>query len=99
MYEFGNRKFLQINKIIDNSKHTRNLFSQCYTKRAVPTAVDLRQCILSNFRLSFTKKDIELMAMTILLKKFNDEVNIDNFLITDEGIVDIYLKFENTFTY
>ena len=99
LHEFGERKIRKITEIINNSKHTKSLLDQCNQKRFAPTATDLRQCILCNIKLSFSTKPTEFMAMAILLKKFNDEINIDNYLASDEEVVKIYNRFNNTFTY
>lgn len=99
LHEFGERKIRKITTIINNSRHTRSLLNQCYSGRFAPTATDLRQCILSNFKLSFSKKPTELFAMGLLLKKFNDEVNVESCIITEIEVVQIFTRFNNTFTY
>jgi len=99
LHEFGERKIRKIDKIINDSKHTRSLLNQCYIGKFAPTSKDLRQCVLSNIKLSFSKKPTELFAMTLLLKKFNDEVNVDNCIISELEVMQIFGKFNNTFKY
>ncbi|UMB59892.1 hypothetical protein MHL31_12510 [Lutibacter sp. A80] len=97
--EFGERKVRKVTTIINNSKHTRNLLNQCFLKKISPNATDLRQNVLSNFKLAFANKATEIFAMSLLLKKFNDEVNIDDCIISQGQVIQVFSEFNSTFKY
>lgn len=97
--EYGERKIRNIKQTIDDSKHTRSLLNQCYTKKVAPNATVLRQIMLSNIKLSFASKPVGIFAMSLLLKKFNDEVNIDECIISDSEVLEIFQNFNNAYNY
>ena len=99
LHGFGEKKIRKTIKTVHNFKHTRSLLQQCSEKRFASTATYLRQYILSNIKLAFANKSTELFAMALLLKKFNDEVNIDNQIISEQEVMYIFSNFNNTFTY
>lgn len=99
LHEFGERKIRKIAKTITDSKHTLNMLNQLKKLRLPPNATTLRQCILSNFSLSFASKSTELFAMVFLLKKWNDEVNINNIIASETEVCNIFSNLNRAFTY
>ena len=97
--EYGERKIRSIQKTIENSKHTRSLLNQCYTKKVAPNATVLRQCMLSNIKLSFASKPIGIFAMALLLKKFDDEVNVNECIKSEVEIMEIFKSFNDVYNY
>ncbi|KJD31236.1 hypothetical protein PK35_15480 [Tamlana nanhaiensis] len=97
--EFGERKIRSIQKTINNSKHTRSLLNQCYLRKICPNPIDLRQSMLSNIKLSLSSKAVGIFAMALLLKKFNDEVNINDCIVLDSEVLDVFTRLNSTYNY
>ncbi|WOD44929.1 hypothetical protein [Hwangdonia lutea] len=99
LHEYGERKIRKIQNIVNNSKYTRSLLNQCYLKQCYPTPVDLRHYMLSNLKLSFSSRPTGIFAMAIMLKKFNDEVNINGSIIPDDIVLDLFTRLSETYNY
>ncbi|AFU69147.1 MULTISPECIES: hypothetical protein [Psychroflexus] len=87
--ENGEAKARKIITKINNSKHTGSFMYQSRSRRMTPTANDLGSTVLSNVSLSFARPSTVKFACLILLDKWNNEINNDLYLASEERLISI----------
>jgi hypothetical protein len=87
--EKGEVKARKIITKINNSKHTGSFMYESRSRRIIPTAKDLGSTVLSNVSLSFARPSTVKFACLILLDKWNNEVNHELYLASEEHLASI----------
>lgn len=87
--ENGEIKARKIITKINNSSHTGSFMYQCRSRRIIPSAKDLGSTVLSNISLSFARPSTVKFASLILLDKWNNEINSELHLASDERLTSI----------
>lgn len=87
--ERGEVKARKIKAKIDNSRHTARFMYETRSKRIVPVDKDISVAVLSNVSLSFARPSTVKFACLILLDKWNDEINQDLHLASEDQLIRI----------
>lgn len=85
--EKGEAKARKIITKINNSRHTASFMYQCRSRRIIPSSEDLGATVLSNVSLTFARPSTVKFACLILLDKWNNEINNEFYLASEERLM------------